>query len=68
MKIIQLTPDNSKNYIGYQCVYNHGKGRKKKKYMATITRTSPSGKTIYIDDSYHWNALQIVSRKVFVFV
>ena len=67
MNTIQLTPDNSNTYIGYQCVYTRGKGLAKKKHIATITRTSPSGKTIYIDDT-NWNSLQVVSRAVYAFL
>tara|TARA_B110000211_G_scaffold234542_2_gene304675 strand:- start:1170 stop:1391 length:222 start_codon:yes stop_codon:yes gene_type:complete len=53
ISLMRATPDNIKNYIGFQCIYNHrtfADGRPQR-HIATITGTSGTGKTLYIDNA-----------------
>ena len=64
MKLIELTPDNVFNYIGYNVLYKTRHNIKLNK----INSVSESGKTIYIDNEDLNNCLEIVSRKVYVVI
>jgi myosin heavy subunit len=59
---IQLTPDNAKEYLGYEIVFkSRGKEVKRR-----ILRVAESGKSISVDFPYLKNTLQIITRKVYV--
>ena len=60
--LIQLTPANSKHYVGYNVVFT----TRNQKITKKIIGVSESGKTIYIDHPDLNNSLQLVTRKVFV--
>tara|TARA_Y100000389_G_C17217342_1_gene391569 strand:+ start:125 stop:319 length:195 start_codon:yes stop_codon:yes gene_type:complete len=64
MKLIKLTPENSKFYVDSTIVFKT-RGRK---CFCIIQRVSESGKTIYIDHPDLQNSLQIVSRCVYVII
>ena len=44
--LVRVTQFNVKHYVGFECIYNHGRGRNKSGNIATITKTSKSGKSI----------------------
>lgn len=62
MRLETLTSENAAQYIGYNILYN-SRGQVK---MATILSVSETGKTISIDDPELKNALQTVTRKIYV--
>ena len=60
--LIRLTPDNVRMYIGREIMF-----RTRNDFIfKTLNSVSKTGKTVYIDHPDLQNALQIVSRKVFV--
>jgi hypothetical protein len=59
---IQITPENSRQYVGRNIVFTTNNQSMIKK----ITGVSDSGKTIYIDYPELNNSLQLVTRKVFL--
>uniref|UniRef100_A0A6C0B4G2 Uncharacterized protein n=1 Tax=viral metagenome TaxID=1070528 RepID=A0A6C0B4G2_9ZZZZ len=65
--LVRVTQFNVKHYVGFECIYNHGRGRNKSRHIATITKTSKSGKSISIDDP-NWPSLQTVSREIYIIV
>ena len=60
--LIRLTPENVRLYIGQEILFRT-RGDFIFKEIKSVSKT---GKTIYIDHPDLQNALQIVSRKVFV--
>jgi hypothetical protein len=62
MNLIQLTPENATQYIGFDILFK----TRKQKIIKTILGVSDTCKTIYIDNPDLNNNLQIVSRKVYV--
>jgi hypothetical protein len=60
--LIRLTPENVRMYIGCEIMFQSRGDFIFKK----INSVSKTGKTIYIDHPDLQNALQIISRKVFV--
>jgi len=61
-KLIRLTPENVRNYIGMDIMFQTRKDYIFKK----INSISKTGKSIHIDHHDLNNSLQIVSRKVYV--
>lgn len=61
-KLIRLTPENVRNYIGMDIMFQTRKDYIFKK----INSISKTGKSIHIDHLDLNNSLQIVSRKVYV--
>ena len=60
--LIRLTPENVRMYIGREIIF-----RTRGDFIfKTLNSVSKTGKTVYIDHPDLQNALQIVSRKVFV--
>ena len=60
--LIRLTPENVRMYIGREIMF-----RTRGDFIfKTLNSVSKTGKTVYIDHPDLQNALQIVSRKVFV--
>jgi hypothetical protein len=62
MVLVKLTPENARNYIGKNVVFNS----RKTQIVKTIISVSESGKTISIDHPDLGNNLQIVTRSVHV--
>ena len=62
MDLIQLTPENVFQYIGREIIFE----TRGQHVVKRIIRASLSGRTIRIDHPDLDNALQIVSRKVYV--
>ena len=60
--MVRLTPENVNEYIGREIMF-----RTRNDFIFKIIKSvSKTGKTVYIDHPDLQNALQIVSRKVFV--
>lgn len=59
--LIRLTPENAKNYVGYDFVFN----TRGKNVIRRINRVSPTGKTIYIDHPDLKNNLQ-TGREIYI--
>jgi hypothetical protein len=59
---IKLTPENVRNYIGFEILFK----TRNKHIVKTILNVSESGKTIYIDHNDLKNSLEIVKRNVYV--
>ena len=60
--LTRLTPENVNGYIGREIMF-----RTRNDFIFKIIKSvSKTGKTVYIDHPDLQNALQIVSRKVFV--
>ena len=67
MKFVCATPDNVHLYVGYQCIYNHGRGANKTRHIAEILSATASGKSIKIDEvGGDWERLQTVSREILI--
>ena len=64
MKLVTLTKENVKNYIGYNIIFKSNNNYIIKK----IIKSSVSGKSITIDYSKLNNCLEIVSRNIFVII
>lgn len=64
MKLVRLTPENVKNYIGHKIIFTS----RCKTLIKDIISASDSGKCIKIEHPDLNNCLQIVSRKVYVSV
>ena len=64
MKLIELTPLNIRNYIGYDILFKTDN----KLTIKKIIKVSKSNKTINIDLPKLNNCLQIVTRKVYVII
>ena len=64
MKLVLLTPENVKNYIGYKIIFTS----RGKTLIKDIISSSDSGKCIKIEHPDLNNCLEIVSRKVYVSV
>ena len=62
MRLVRLTPDNAKQYIGRDIVFTS----RNKKHMKILESVSESGKTVYISHPDLKNCLVIEKRKVFV--
>ena len=62
MKLQLLTSNTAASYVGYTILYT-SRGDKK---LSKIKSVSDSGKTIYIDNPDLKNALQLVTRKVYL--
>lgn len=62
MKLIRLNPQNAKNYIGYEILFKT-RGNHLVKKILGVTNTS-----VKINHPDLHNQLEIVSRKVFVFI
>jgi hypothetical protein len=62
MVLVKLTPENARNYIGKNVVFNS----RKTQIVKTIISVSETGKTICIDHPDLGNNLQIVTRSVYV--
>ena len=62
MNLLQLTPDNVKDYIGFQIIFK----TREEYIIKRIIEVSDSGKSIKIDHLDLNNSLQIVTRKVYV--
>ena len=62
MNVIRITPQNVKNYIGHNIIFNS----RNQKYIKKIISVSESGNSIKIDHPDLNNSLQIVSRRVYV--
>ena len=62
MNTIRLTPANAAQYIGYEILFK----TRKNHIVKRILGVSDTGKTVDIDHPDLQNALQIVSRKVYV--
>lgn len=62
MNLIRITPDNVKNYIGHNIIFNS----RNQKYIKRIVSVSDSGNSIKIEHPDLNNCLQIVSRRVYV--
>ena len=64
MNVIRLTPDNVFQYIGKEIIFK----TRNNNILARIINVSDTGKTITIDHPDLKNNLQIVTRKIYVFV
>ena len=64
MKLIELTPLNIRNYIGYDILFKTDN----KLTIKKIIKVSKSNKTINIDLPKLNSCLQIVTRKVYVII
>ena len=64
MNAIRLTPDNVFQYIGKEIIFK----TRNNNILARIINVSDTGKTITIDHPDLKNNLQIVTRKIYVFV
>ena len=64
MKLIELTPLNIRNYIGYDILFKTDN----KLTIKKIIKVSKSNKTINIDLPKLNNCLQIVTRKVYIII
>jgi len=64
MNTIRLTPSNVFQYIGREIIFKSRKSHK----VSRIISASKTGKTIQIDDPDLQNALEIVSRIVYVII
>ena len=64
MQLIQLTPENVKQYVGYDILFRTRNEHILKKVMGV----SDTGKTVYIEHPDLNNTLQIITRKVYVIV
>jgi hypothetical protein len=62
MKLIRLTPDSVRYYIGHEILFKS----RGKHIVKIILDMSKSGKSIKIDHPDLQNSLQIVSREVYV--
>lgn len=64
MNVIRLTPDNVFQYIGKEIIFK----TRNNNILARIINVSDTDKTITIDHPDLKNNLQIVTRKIYVFV
>lgn len=64
MRLELLTSENAATYIGSNILYT-SRGQVK---MATILSASDTGKTVHIEDPELNNALQTVTRKIYVII
>jgi len=62
MKLVRLTPENVKNYIGRNIIFTS----RGEKCMKKIVSASASGNSIKIEHPDLNNCLQIVSRKIYI--
>ena len=68
--LVRLRHDIVYKYVGFQCLYSHGRGKNKKWHTAIITKVSSSGKSITIDNP-NWPRLGLASTKgraIYVFI
>ena len=67
MKFVRATPNNVQYFVGFQCVYNHGRGVNKTRHIAKILGASASGKSIKINEAGgDWSTLQTVTREIWI--
>jgi|SaaInlStandDraft_5_1057022.scaffolds.fasta_scaffold372335_1 hypothetical protein len=64
VQLIKLDYTNSRNYIGKTVLYYSRNTSK----TSIINNISPSGKTIYINNSDVNNCLEIMTRNVYVII
>jgi hypothetical protein len=64
MNLIQLTPENVSQYIGYEIIFK----TRKEHVVKKILGVSETGKSIQIDHPDLKDNLQLVTRKVYVII
>lgn len=64
MRLVKLTPQNASKYVGYNILFR----TRGNIAMKQIIAVSESGKTVQIEHGNLQNALQIVTRNVYVIV
>jgi hypothetical protein len=62
--LIRLTPENVHQYVGHEIVFK----TRNSYVIKQILGVSPTGKTVEIDHPDLRNNLEIVSRKVYVYM
>jgi hypothetical protein len=64
MNLIQLTPENVSQYIGFEIIFK----TRKEHVVKKILGVSETGKSIQIDHPDLKDNLQLVTRKVYVII